>query len=114
MPYVKIQSNTHLNEQQAKDLLAKVSRLTARELGKPESYVMVALEPVTSMMFAGSDEPLAYLELKSIGLPDSKTAQLSEALCGVMEDSLGISKDRVYIEFADAPRKMWGWNGGTF
>ncbi|GMR07976.1 MAG: phenylpyruvate tautomerase MIF-related protein [Gammaproteobacteria bacterium] len=114
MPYVKIQSNISIDEQQARDLLTSISQLTARELGKPESYVMVALEPLTTMMFAGSDEPLAYLELKSIGLPDSKTAQLSEVLCDVMQESLGISKDRVYIEFADAPRNMWGWNGGTF
>jgi len=59
MPYVKIQSNTSIGEQQAKDLLASISRLIAMELGKPESYVMVALEPLTPMMFAGSDEPLA-------------------------------------------------------
>ena len=26
----------------------------------------------------------------------------------------GIAGDRIYIEFADAPRRMWGWNGGTF
>ena len=25
-----------------------------------------------------------------------------------------IDADRIYIEFADAERPMWGWNGGTF
>ena len=88
--------------------------LTATELGKPERYVMVAIEPTTPMLFAGSSDPTCYLELKSIGLPEDKTADLSNALSLEIEKQLGVSKDRVYIEFADAPRKMWGWNGGTF
>jgi len=114
MPYVKIQSNKTIDEPTGKALLSKVSRLTAEGLGKPESYVMVALEPTVPMIFAGTDEPLAFLELKSIGLPESKTSELSSALCNAMEETLGINKDRVYIEFSDAPRKMWGFNGGTF
>jgi len=75
---------------------------------------MIAIEPPQAMMFAGSTDPLAYLELKSIGLPESKTSQLSKALCDLVENKLGIPQSRIYIEFADAPRSMWGWNGGTF
>ena len=114
MPYLKIQTNVQFDSAAGQALLKQASQATAEALGKPESYVMVALEPPTPMVFAGSDAPLAYLELKSIGLPDSKTAGLSATLCGVMEEALGVSRDRVYIEFADAPRAMWGWNGGTF
>ena len=114
MPYLKIQTNQELDTDQGRALLSQASSLVARELGKPESYVMVALELPTPMLFAGQDAPLAYLELKSIGLPDSKTKALSQALCGMMEEATGISKERVYIEFADAPRAMWGWNGSTF
>ena len=114
MPYLKIQTNAVIDEAAGKALLSAASALTAEQLGKPESYVMVALEPPVPMLFAGNDEPLAYLELKSIGLPEAKTEQLSQALCQLMQDSLGVSQDRVYIEFADAPRAMWGWNGATF
>jgi phenylpyruvate tautomerase len=32
----------------------------------------------------------------------------------MLADATGIDPDRVYIEFTDAPRKMWGWNSGTF
>jgi len=114
MPYLKIQSNTAIDESAAASLLGEASKLVASELGKPENYVMVALEPPQPMLFAGSDAPLAYLELKSIGLPDSKTTALSAALCKLMEDRLGIPGSRVYIEFADAPRAMWGWDHRTF
>ncbi len=114
MPYLKIQSNTAIDKEEATSLLADASKLVASELGKPENYVMVALEPPQPMLFAGSDAPLAYLELKSIGLPESKTAALSAALCKLIEDKTGIPGSRVYIEFADAPRAMWGWDSGTF
>lgn len=114
MPYLMIQTNQSIDPAAGKSLLANASKLVAGELGKPESYVMVALEADVPMLFAGDDAPLAYLELKSIGLPESKTTALSATLCQLMEESVGISKERVYIEFADAPGSMWGWNGGTF
>ncbi|MDH5446057.1 MAG: phenylpyruvate tautomerase MIF-related protein [Gammaproteobacteria bacterium] len=114
MPYLMIQTNQSIDEADGKNLLQKASSLVASELGKPESYVMVALEDSTPMLFAGDDAPLAYLELKSIGLPEAKTAQLSAALCQLMEDSIGVGKERVYIEFANAERTMWGWNAATF
>lgn len=74
---------------------------------------MVALAPPVPMLFAGSNEPTAYLELKSIGLPEPRTAELSKTLCHLMTE-LNISQNRVYIEFTDAPRAMWGWDGKTF
>ena len=113
MPYLKIQTNQIINPDQADVLISKASKLVASELGKPESYVMVALAPPVPMLFAGSNEPTAYLELKSIGLPESRTADLSKALCHLMTE-LNISQNRVYIEFADAPRAMWGWDSKTF
>ena len=113
MPYLKIQTNQAISAGTTA-LLRKASQLVAKELGKPEQYVMVALAPPVPMLFAGTDAPTAYLELKSIGLPGAATGHLSQALCALIEDELGISKERVYIEFADAPRAMWGWNGATF
>jgi len=114
MPLLKIQTNQTIDAERQKALISKASREVADMLGKPERYVMVSLEHNPAMLFGGSDDPLAYLELKSIGLPESKTAALSAALAGLLNSELGLSADRVYIEFADAPRAMWGWNGGTF
>ena len=114
MPYLKIQTNQTTTPDQAQALISKASQLVASELGKPEQYVMVALSPPVPMVFAGTDAPTAYLELKSIGLPGSRTGDLSQALCTLIENELAISRERVYIEFADAPRAMWGWNGSTF
>ena len=103
-----------LDASQQNQLLSEASQLVTDELGKPENYVMVVIEPPVPMSFAGNTDPTAYLELKSIGLPDSKTRDLSYALCNLVESHTQINKERIYIEFSDAPRAMWGWNGGTF
>ena len=113
MPLLKIQTNNVLDTTQQETLLSRASQQLAEALGKPERYVMVAMQPQASMLFAGTDDPLAYLELKSIGLPEDKTTELSTMLCALMAEH-GIPADRVYIEFTDAPRAMWGWNNGTF
>jgi len=114
MPYLKIQSNRAIEGQPAKELLAKASSAVADLLGKPERYVMVAIEPPVPMLFAGNDDPAVFIELKSIGLSESQTPELSCVLCELVQHTLGVEIDRIYIEFADAPRKMWGWNGATF
>ncbi|MGD2137500.1 MAG: phenylpyruvate tautomerase MIF-related protein [Gammaproteobacteria bacterium] len=114
MPFLKIQTNRPLADDAAKALAAKSSAVVAQQLGKPERYVMTSVESNTAMQFAGSDAPLAYLELKSIGLPESITADASRALCELVATETGIKPDRIYIEFSDAPRQMWGWNSGTF
>lgn len=114
MPLLRLQTNAQLPLEQQRSLLATASRLVAHQLGKPERYVMVSMEHNPAMLFAGEEEPLAYLELKSIGLPADATGSLSLALCELVQEALGISPDRVYIEFSDAAPRMWGWNGGTF
>ena len=114
MPLLKIQTNHTIDENTSNSLLTEASKLVSTELGKPENYVMIIIEPLRAMMFAGSTDQLAYIELKSIGLPESKITDLSQALCGLIEDTLGIPTSRIYIEFTDVPRKMWGWNSGTF
>jgi phenylpyruvate tautomerase PptA (4-oxalocrotonate tautomerase family) len=114
MPFLKIQTNQPLDEPMARDLAGRASATVASQLGKPERYVMVSVEHNPVMQFAGSTAPLAYLELKSIGLPATRTTEFSRALCELVTDTTGIDPERIYIEFSDAPRDMWGWNRGTF
>ncbi len=114
MPYLKVQTNVHVGNGAKSQLLKALSRTTADALDKAEDYVMVALEENVSMLFAGSNTPTAYLELKSLGLPEDKTAVFSAALCAAIEQELGVPQERVYIEFSGPARHMWGWSGRTF
>lgn len=114
MPYLKIQTNQSLDEAASQALLEQASQTTAKALGKPESYVMVSIHGGVAMSFAGSSEPCAYLELKSLGLPDDQTANLSQTLCTLLAEELKLEPSRIYIEFASPERHMWGWNNATF
>jgi phenylpyruvate tautomerase len=114
VPLLKIETNQPLTAEQRQELLRQASARAAQVLGKPERYVMVSLSHNPDMLFAGEDAPLAYLELKSIGLPGQRTGDLSAALCALLEERLGIPAERIYIEFTDAERHLWGWDGGTF
>lgn len=112
MPYLKIQTNVNVEDKTS--FIKKISPLLSKELGKPEQYIMIALAPKTDMLFSGSPEPTAFLELKSIGLQQGKNSGISEFLCNFMQEELKIPSNRVYIEFTSVDGKWWGWNKGTF
>jgi phenylpyruvate tautomerase len=114
MPLLKITTNHEIEHAHRPALLKTASERVAAMLGKPERYVMVVLENNPNMVFAGDASPLAYLELKSIGLPGDRTSEFSRTLCELIHQQLGVPADRIYIEFADAERQHWGWNSATF
>jgi phenylpyruvate tautomerase len=114
MPYLKIETNQRFDEAAAKGLLKKTSAFTAELLGKPEKWIMVSLSHNVPMMFDGSTEPVAYVELKSISLSQDACTGLSKSLCDFLNRELGVPPERVYIEFWSINGKMFGWNGGTF
>ncbi len=114
MPLLKIHTNQPLDDAAQTALMQLASVKVAELLGKPEGYVMIALDIGQPMLLAGSNAPLAYLELKSIELPDGATPSLSAALCQLISKELDIAQDRIYIEFTNAERHLWGWDGHTF
>lgn len=112
MPLLQINTNISVNNPE--NLACEASALVASMLGKPESYVMVTLNPDETLIFAGSDAAAAHLKLKSLGLAESETGHYSQKLCNFMEEKLGINPGRIYIEFSGPPRHMWGWDNKTF
>ena len=114
MPLITIETNQSIPTQNVDELLKSITALAATMLGKSQNYVMVTFTHNKNMLFADNDEAMVLLQLKSIGLAASATADLSAALCEHMESRLHVPKHRIYIEFVDVPRKMWGYNGSTF
>ncbi len=111
MPLINVRTSLPaLNDGSA--LLQELSSELANQTGKPEAYVMTLLETGVPMTFAGSHEPCAYVEVKSIGAlrPPAMTA----AFCELIKARTGIPANRVYIGFEDVQASCWGWNGNTF
>ena len=114
MPYFSIETNQSIDPPSNRQLLKKTSAFIANLLGKPESYVMISIKPDTPLIFGGSDAPAAFVRLKSIGLPRDRCPELSEKICNLIEQELAVPRDRVFIDFKDLARNMFGWNGKTF
>ena len=116
MPLIKVQTSVSTpDSSKVEALLKELSASLAKHLGKPEAYVMTALEPNVAMTFAGTMDPVCYIEIKSIGtMNPNQTKTMSQDFCQKVNQALGVPIDRTYIEFADAKGSMWGWNGSTF
>lgn len=88
--------------------------MTSEVLNKPEKYVMVSVSEDTLMM-SGSTTPAALVTVKSIGgITPEKNRIFSQRICSFLESEMGISPQRVYINFFDVDAENWGWDRGTF
>ena len=116
MPLIKVQTSVTTPEKaKVETLLKTLSSALAKHTGKPESYVMTAFEPDVAMTFAGTTDPVCYIEIKSIGsMSPAQTKSMSQDFCQQINQTLGVPANRIYIEFADAKGAMWGWNSSTF
>lgn len=115
MPLLRAYTNQEFATTEGRaDFLRAASAEIARLLDKPEKACMVTLETNRDILFAGSDNPAAFVELASLGLPTGETERLSAGLCDLLSDHLGIHAARIFIHFHDVERSMWGNNRTTF
>ena len=106
--------NQEISVQSKQEYCTMLSKLISNILSKPELYVMIIIQDKQTISMSGNNEPACYIELKSLGLPEDKTSQFSAEICESVSSLLNISIDRIYIEFTNGQRHLWGWNGGTF
>ena len=68
-----------------------------------------------ALLMSGKAGDAAFVDIRSIGgLSNEVNRKLSQQVCNLLKDSLGISTDRVYLNFTDVEAGNWGWNGSTF
>lgn len=115
MPLMRIITNVKINDAEEREkLLQAASSATSTMLGKPESYVMVHVEQNQPLSFGATQEPACLIEVKSLGLKEDTTAEMTRRLCDLAEIHLGVPANRTYIEFTNPPRHLWGFDGHTF
>ena len=114
MPCLIVHRNFTLEKEEAGAFQDRLGGIVEKVLHKPGAYIMVILDDEKAIRFGGSDDPALFIEVKSIGLPGDSPSQLSREICAAAAEMCSVPADRIYIEFADSPGKMWGWNGGTF
>lgn len=114
MPYLKLKSNKQLGENKKQQLMKDLTDLLIKDLNKPEKYIMIECEINRSMTFGNNDDILAFIELRSIRLPEDKTGELTKSLTNFVKNNLEIPADRVFINYINIQPHMWGFNGNTF
>ena len=113
MPLLKLDTSVALSDEMKRDLLPKLSKLVAETVGKPEDYVMVTLGSAAILM-SGKSGDAAFVDIRSIGgLSHNVNRQLSQKVCALLKDSLGLSPDRVFLNFTDVDATNWGWKSST-
>jgi phenylpyruvate tautomerase PptA (4-oxalocrotonate tautomerase family) len=68
-----------------------------------------------AMLMSGNPGDAAFVDVRSIGgLTKEVNRKLSQKVCKLLNDSLGVPEDRVYLNFTEVKASDWGWNGSTF
>ena len=114
MPLLRLETTAALPDDKTKTLLGSLSKAVAGTIGKPEQYVMVSISKAAIVM-SGKPGEAAFVDIRSIGgLSDDVNRKLSQQICKLLNESIGISPDRIYLNFTDVDAPNWGWNGSTF
>ena len=114
MPLLKLETNVALTDEKRKTLLVSLSKILADSTGKPEQYVMITLSQ-SAILMSGKPGDAAFVDIRGIGgLSGDVNRQLSQKLCRLLTESLGVPPNRIYLNFTELAAGNWGWQGNTF
>ena len=113
MPSIQVTSNLTLSDAEKNNALRTLSQSVAELLDKPEKVVMSSWTSA-KMTMAGTDTPAAFVELRTLRLPDDAPEKLSKELCERLSLTVDIRADRIFLNFTDIEPTHWGWDGKTF
>ena len=75
----------------------------------------LTVRDASAMLMSGKAGDAAFVDVRGIGgLKGETNRKLSQQICKLLKDSLGIASDCVYLNFTDVEAGNWGWNGSTF
>ena len=115
MPTFIHHTNTAINDHQNENIRKDAVDILSQELGKSKEFIVTLIHDSVAIEFGQSEAPCAYAEVKSVGtLSPKQTTAMSDRLCNALQQILSISPDRIYIEFQESTRHLWGWNCKTF
>ena len=115
MPTFILHTNSTINDHQNETMRKDAVDILSQELSKSKKFIVTLIHDSVALEFGQSEAPCAYIEVKSVGtLSPEQTTAMSDRICNSLQRILSIPPDRIYIEFQESPRHLWGWNGKTF
>ncbi len=115
MPTVILNTSVQCSDTDKTEIAKALSEICVNVFSKPEDYVQSMVNTGNTILFGGSSEKAAFVEVKSIGgINAENNTKISKAVCELLSDKLDIDPARVYLNFFDLQKSDWGWNGATF
>jgi phenylpyruvate tautomerase PptA (4-oxalocrotonate tautomerase family) len=111
MPVLKIETNQTLSDDQTAALMEKSTDMLCRVLDKPKTYMMVYIDSGCSMMFNGTADPFAFVQLRQFAFDKKQAAGIIAGISEFIVDELQVSPDRQYIQLTEMESTLFGWNG---
>jgi phenylpyruvate tautomerase len=114
MPLMTIRSAAEIDEVKMSSMLSACSAKLAELLAQPEDYVMTLFDRPGGMTMAGTADACCLIEIRSVvELSGKQTLAMAQAFCPMVAEHLRVTPDRVFINFTDFRKAMWGFNGAT-
>jgi len=114
VPVLTVHTTATIDDGAIPTLLTACSTTLAEAMAQPEGYVMTLFERADAMTMAGTSDPSCLVDVRSVvELTGDQTQAITARLCSLVRDHLGVEPNRVFVNFTDFRRAMWGFNGST-
>lgn len=111
MALIRFETNASVPEDRVKIITQNLTKAVARVTGESEREMRVEIAGNRRMRMAESDEPIAHVEIRNVEFPKDRARELTQAVCPVLEEAMGIHDSKVYIAVISTRNSMWRVNG---
>jgi phenylpyruvate tautomerase len=112
MPLLTIKTSVPVANEKKEELFKRATKMLVEAAGKNEANVMIYIEHCDGCM-GGTIGPVAFAEIRSmVGLTHEVNNKISDRLCSLLNEMLGIPGENIYLNFVTVPETTWGWNHG--
>ncbi len=80
MPVLRIETNQLLSQDQTTTLMQKSTDMLCSKLDKPKTFMMVYVDAGCNLMFNGTAEPFAFVQLRQFAFEEEQTAGIIKAI----------------------------------
>lgn len=109
MPHIHVNATCPISKEQEAVLVKEIGNAVSLLPGMKAEYLMIRLEDNCRLFFGGKGA-CAFVEIDRFGaIPEDASQALTAQLSEIVEQTLGISKDRTYLKYTENP--YWGCHG---
>lgn len=111
MPHIHVNASGPISAQQEQMLVTEIGEAISLLPGMKPAYLMIHLDENCHLYFGGTGD-CAFVEVDRFGkIPEDASRRLTARLSEIIEKILTISRDRIYVKYAESP--YWGCHGNN-